>query len=500
MVAILVARVCLSKANKKNEKALIQIPNEVVQISVTPNLQVIGKAINTNIFGVNIGFALARELDKDSGFVQLLRAMHPNSLRFPGGTVANYYHPNLPVYGYKRSEIPPGLGVLYNVQSKRKENILYNFIRLSKAVGSGAVFCANLLTGTTEETLFVLDELHKNNIPVLGVELGNEFCLLPYREKEFKSGDIYIQKVEATAKAIRAKYPNLKIAVIGGVLVPQSDQSKRAQFMRNWNEALSKVNFYDAYVWHFYANCATCDNDTYFDNVFLKSLQEMAPFKTNLLNQIMNDYEAFYGTNRKLWLTEWNVGNTTYLENTFTQAAYVYECFLKIIDINTQHNNYIELSSLHAQAELINPYKGKLKPVLSIDGENATTQYFAFKFLANTLTKDVLVADENIKCNQENVRNNFVCRTFYNPTSKQVFLHYINRSGNKIALELNANVYSNLHINAIDAEVPYASAGKTIYEKNYPNKVTSVRLREENLTSNKIQLAPFSFGCISYSY
>ncbi|HNY56182.1 MAG TPA: hypothetical protein PKI86_11160, partial [Chitinophagales bacterium] len=181
MLAIFMLRVCLSN-EKKKENNMLQSSAQTVAISVTPDFSKTA-TVNTKVFGVNIGFAFARELDKDSGFVQLLRAMHPVSLRFPGGTVANWYHPNLPVYGYKAKELLPSLGGLYALQSKRSENILYNFIRLCKEVNSGAVFCANMLTGTTEEALFVIDELKKNNIPILGVELGNEYCLMSYRKQ-----------------------------------------------------------------------------------------------------------------------------------------------------------------------------------------------------------------------------------------------------------------------------------------------------------------------------
>ena len=114
--------------------------------------------------------------------------------------VANWYHPDLPVYGYKAKELLPSLGGLYALQSKRSENILYNFIRLCKEVNTSAVFCANLLTGTTEEVLFVIDELKKNNIPILGVELGNEYCLMSYR-KQFPDAQTYIDRISTKPDA-----------------------------------------------------------------------------------------------------------------------------------------------------------------------------------------------------------------------------------------------------------------------------------------------------------
>lgn len=495
VIALFMLRVCLSN-EKKKETNMLQQSATVVAVSVTPDFKNTSAAVNTNIFGVNIGFAFARELDKDSGFVQLLRAMHPASLRFPGGTVANWYHPNLPVYGYKASELLPSLGGLYALQSKRSENILYNFIRLCKEVHCGAVFCANLLTGTTEETMFVIDELKKNNIPILGVELGNEFCLLPYR-KQFPDVKTYIDKVKGTAIAIRKKYPDVKLAVVSGDVVPMSAMDGRSRFMRDWSLGLSKENFYDGYVWHFYAACSECDKDTYFDNIYSRNLNELAPTKTNKLYNSGADFVQLYGKSRKLWLTEWNIANGEYLDNTFTQAAFVSENFLNIIDLNTRFGNYIELSNLHAMDGLINVYKGKQKPILSNENDNATVQYFAFKFLASTLTSDTYKGNASVTSMDTSVSKNFLCYAFVNKKENKTYVHFINRSGKKVQLTINAKS-SSFQLTSIDADYPYATAGKTTYEKNYPNKVKPVTYREEKFTKNTVMIAPYSFGYISY--
>ncbi len=496
IAAILGFRICLSN-EKKKENNLLPASTTTVSVFVQPDFKNT-IAINPKIFGINIGFAFARELDKDSGFVQLLRNMHPVSLRFPGGTVANWYHPNLPVYGYKANEIIPSLGGLYQIQSKREENILSNFIRLCKSVNCGAVFCANLLTGTTDETLYVIDALKKNNIPIFGVELGNEFCLLPYR-KQFPDAQTYIDKIKKTAYAIRQKYPELRIAVISGDAVDAKSNDERSKFMRNWSLGLSNQNFYDGYVWHFYASCTPCDKDSYFDNVFINNLAQLAPYVTNKLYNVGMNYLPIYGKERKLWITEWNISNGDFLDNTFVQGAYVAENFLYMIELNTKYNNYIELTNLHAMDGLINIYKGKQSPVLSIGNDNATVQYFAFKFLASTLTENTQRGAISVKSVDKSIVNNFICQAFIHKKENKTYLHFVNRSGKKIEINLptTATQYS---LTDIEAEVPYATAGKTNYEKNYPNKVQAVRYRTETFSNNKITIAPYAFGYISYSF
>ena len=494
--SILMLRICLSQ-EKKNEDAVLQKSNKIIQLTVQPD-SIAKVPVNTGVFGINLGFGFSRELDKDSAFVQLLRAAHPSSLRFPGGTVANYYHPNLPGYGYKSDEIIPSLGGLYNLQKKRTENILYNYIRLCKAVNAQAVYCTNLLTGTTEEILFVIAELKKNNVPIAGVELGNEFCLMPYR-KEFPDAETYIQKAKTAALAIRAKYPELKLVVIAGDVVPANDKSARSKFMNAWNSAMSKESFYDAYAWHTYPNCANCDKDEFFDNLFTKNLKAIAPQTTNDLYRSGVDYIQQYGNKRKLWITEWNIGNFGFLDNTFVQAAYASEFLLTMIDLNTKYNNYFEVSNLHSIEGLINDRKSKQQPVLMVENEVPTTQYFAYKFLASTLTNDVFRTSEKILCADTSVSKNFICNTFINKKDNKTYLHFINRSGKKVQMTIKTTLKTGLRLTAIEAEYPYATTGRSAYENSYPNKLKPVIYRDNELiNSNSVLIAAYSFGYVSY--
>lgn len=495
-ICFLTIRVCLS-IDKKKEDVILTKTTKVVSLSIKPDT-IGSKLINTNVFGINLGFGFSRELDKDSGFVQLLREAQPSSLRFPGGTVANFYHPNLPGYGYKSNEIIPSLMGLYNLQKTRTENILYNFIRLCKLVNTKAIFCANMLTGTTEETLFVIDELKKNNVPIAGVELGNEFCLMPYR-KQFPDVNTYIKRIKSTALAIRAKYPDLKLVVIAGDAVPMNDMNGRSKFMRAWNQALNKENFYDAYTWHTYPNCESCDKDAYFDNLYTKNLKALAPQTTNNLYKSGYDYVLQYGTKRKLWVTEWNIGNFGFLDNTFTQAAYASEFLLTMIDLNTKYDNYFEVSNLHSIEGLINDRKSKQKPVLTNGNNVATTQYFAYKFLSSTLTNNVFRTSEKITCKDTSVSKNFICNTFLNKKENKTYLHFINRSGKIVQITIDAKPSSSFQITSIETDYPYGTTGKPAYENDYPNKLKPVNYKNnEALNGNTITVAPYSFGYISY--
>lgn len=498
---LFVLRVCLSNDKKKVNNLILKsstIPTAT--INIIPNISNSIK-INRNIFGINIGFAFAEELDKDSGFVQLLRDLKPASLRFPGGTVANWYHPNLPVYGFKTTESLGKAGyALYNLQSKRNENILFNLIRMCKATNCGVVYCANLQYGNFDEFCFVIDELKKNNIPIYGVELGNEYNLMGYR-KLFPDVYAYIKKIKQTAIDLRKKYPELRIAVVGGDPNTLTAMDSRSKFMREWNQQLGKENFFDGYVWHTYNGCKTCDDTPFFDSVYIKNNSYLMPTKNGFIEHESANLKPLFDASKKLWITEWNVGNLKMLENTFVQGAYVSDFFLSVLDINSRTNNYIELTNLHALGGLITFGNGKIKPFKTIGRNKTTYEYYAFQFLTNTLSVNSFRANETVTSDDKEVLKQFTCYTFLNKDDNKVYLHFVNHSNKNITLNVNAAIKSAGNFVAMEADFPYSVAGKTQFEneKEYTAKLNAAKLVNRVLTNKAVQIAPYSFGYISYN-
>ena len=170
-----------------------------------------------------------------------------------------------------------------------------------------------------------------------------------------------------------------------------------------------------------------------------------------------------------------------------------------MIDLNTKYENYFEVANLHSIEGLINDRKSKQKSVLTNGNNVATTQYFAYKFLASTLTNDVYRASEIINCTDISVSKNFICNTFIHKKENKTYLHFINRSGKRIQLTINSTTKSPMQITSIEAEYPYATSGKPAYENNYPNKLQPVIYKNNELIAgNSITIAPYAFGYISY--
>jgi alpha-L-arabinofuranosidase len=497
-ISLFLIKLCFPKEKKKIDIILNDSIVDSVDISITPDLSN-PKQINRKIFGINIGFGLASELDKDSGFIQLFRDLKPSNLRFPGGTVGNWYHPNLPVYGFKRNELQGvGANSLYNLQSKRSENILNNLIRICKLTNCGVVYCANLYFGNMDEYTFVIDELRKNNIPIYGIELGNEFCLLGYR-KPFPDALAYIKKVKQVAIDLRKKYPDIPIAAVAGDCVPESQMDIRSRFMRKWNQDLNKENFYDAYVWHIYQTDNKGDENQYFDSVFIKNNNSLSPIHTKSLESVKKLFQNVYDTTKKTWITEWNLGNAWQFENTFIQGAFVSEFFLSLLDLNTKYNNHFEISNLHALGGIISTFKGKNKPFESNGIQNSTYEYHVFKFLSTTLSDNSFRCSEKIITDNKNITNQFISYTFLNKDEQKVYLHFVNRSNKQINFNINTNSADKFNYTAIEAAFPYSVAGRVFFENDYPTKLQPAKMVTYQSISKKIKIAPYSIGYIQYA-
>ena len=105
---------------------------------------------------------------------------------------------------------------------------------------------------------------------------------------------------------------------------------------------------------------------------------------------------------------------------------------------------------------------------------------------------------ENTYLSQDNTTpKGIICQSYINKTSNKKYTYFVNRTGKNVELKLISTA-SKISINAIEADVPYASAGKTSYEKNYRYKLQPVRYRQETIATNKVMIAPYAFGYLEY--
>lgn len=313
----------------------------------------------SNLFGFATSNTFTYFDIKDTSFIYKAERISPNVLRFPGGAVGNFYHYNKAGYGLDLAEITHwhkggfpkrAKGLLRSVEKKKhNENYIEDFIKMAKLTNSSVVLVANIITGSPEETILMIEHMERENLEVIGVELGSELSNRPYYLAGFDKND-YIRLAKLFSKEIKEKYPDLKTAVVAAPIVLGKKHRHTI-----WNEELAKLDFYDAVILHSYAK-VTKGKDQYGE--MIKEVPEGATkkeaffiYKQRVLSYFSKDYpkeiqkyEKIF--NKPFWITEWNLQISRITGNTLLQGLFVANYFLTVaankslsnIKITTFHN------------------------------------------------------------------------------------------------------------------------------------------------------------------
>jgi len=193
-------------------------------------------------YGFNVNLANARASWRDPRFVRAVQDLRPGNLRYPGGTLANYWnwrtgellqHPGAPRW-------PQGSPAPYRLED----------LKLAvDATGASPVLVLNMLTSTLEEQLAMLRHARHLGVPVRFVELGNEFYLSDktYIER-FPTAEDYGTEATQWIDRIKKEFPEARIAAVGA-----HETARQAERRATWNRGLTKtLRGADAIVLHVY--------------------------------------------------------------------------------------------------------------------------------------------------------------------------------------------------------------------------------------------------------
>ena len=207
----------------------------------------------------------------DPRTISALRALRLESLRYPGGTDANYWnwHP-----GWVYSNFPTGAGPF--------NETLANFAPLAKLTGP-PIFDLNVMTYNNaiatpaqngvmvQDQIAMLKAAQQLGMPVEYIELGNElyFALRPqdgkdptYYSQRFASGVPYTNEMNYWIKELKSAFPQARIAVAGQPFLGGT-----------WNaDVLSYLKGADAVTFHYYQieNAGGQDPASILSKVFTK--------------------------------------------------------------------------------------------------------------------------------------------------------------------------------------------------------------------------------------
>ena len=484
-------------------------PNQVIinntQTNTSTSSQVIIKpdldskyAINPNILSFNTGYFFVSPLEQDADVQKFTQNLRPVTLRFPGGTIGNYYHPDGPGYGLRQSDVKGGFPEITKAMPLFQDNAIYHFAQLCKMGNSNAVYVANLMTGTVEETIWAVQYLLSQNIQIKGIELGNEFYLNQYRSV-FPTVQSYIAKAKEFAIVLKKKFPNISLGVVAANPTGAQPKDSFGKFQNQWNSALGRETFYDFYIPHLYSNVQACfKKGGSLKEIFNCANILLAVEHFDYFKIILAHYEQFYGK-KPMYITEWNVEAVNEFSNTIRQAEFVGESILNLIATSAQ-NPELSYSFFHnyGSGGYVSPlftYTTDSKnKYLKKEGNVAyNAAYFPFSYLRDFL--DLKLKGLNEQISYPNGLNNqsVVFKTFISPDSKKLYLFFINKTQNNIAFSI-PGAKNILQIKGIRGDYPWSVAGKNGLHKTYPKDVNLIQYINENKAPNDYSVPANSVG------
>ncbi|MDE0553933.1 MAG: hypothetical protein OXI24_06955 [Candidatus Poribacteria bacterium] len=293
---------------------------------------------NTNMMSGDYGYL-------DTDFVDLTKALAPKTLRFPGGTVGNFYH--WEASGFFESEMASTLNAKLNkrnkdnyvkLQKRRNGKIAFDdFMQLCNTLQITPVVVVNLWTGSPEESAAWVGYAKSKGYHITHWELGNEYYLPHYLNK-YQTVKNYIAEAKKHAAAMKAVNPNIKVSVCATPLGFHKEGWLVKRQQRKWDEGLAADNsFFDAYTVHAYAYKA----------VQKKEIDEMRRYLMGWIHfgvaEALDYYQKLF-PNKEMWITEWNIANpANRVANTQLHAMYAGDFFLRLLSIPniTQANFHV---------------------------------------------------------------------------------------------------------------------------------------------------------------
>jgi hypothetical protein len=455
--------------------------------------------INQNLISFNTGYLFTTPLEKEPAVRTITQNIQPSALRFPGGTLANYYHPDGKGYGFKQEEVKGGFSDITNSMPLFDNNAIYHFADLCKMSNSNVVFVVNMWTGTVEEALWCLDYFHQQNIKVVGVELGNEFYLTQYSSK-YSNPQVYIQQAKEFAAVIRKKYPSIPLGIVAGDPTEPNPKGTYQIFMNRWNNELGKESFYDFYIPHLYSKVVVCEQKGGSDlkAVFDCAHLTLAPEFYNYLPVVLDHYKKFYG-NKKMWITEWNTDGGYTTANTMLHAEFVSEFLLDLVDLSNK-NPEVEYAFFHNYGST-----GYASPIFSYSNLNSiaylkkegniayNSTYFSFLYLREIIDQKAKRVNEKIAYPKGISNQNVIFKTFLSTNKNSIYLYFINKTEQFIQFEIKG-AKGITKIEGIQGKYPWSIAGLNRIYKMAPQQVDLIQFIPNNKNANDYTIPANSIG------
>ncbi len=275
------------------------------------------RPIPAGFFGLNGNNVQERLRWDRADLGSALTSLGPGLLRYPGGTIGNYWNwstgwfqPNGPWPGQIHGQTGEVIAQFDNSLAVYKSAL--------QRTGAKALFMLNMLTtsgrlGTSADNSAMiqnqvqfLQSAVANGIVVDRVELGNEFYLSGYApgangsdySQRFPTAASYAQQANGWVSALRSTFPNLRIAAVGA-----DATGNNAPRREGWNAGvLANLAGVDALTLHPFIRVTNASATP-------QSLLAL-PYR-RIQNLSANEFAAIASRGLSAWVTEFNLVDAT---------------------------------------------------------------------------------------------------------------------------------------------------------------------------------------------
>lgn len=277
-------------------------------------------AINSNdkypflnsLLSVNSHFVWASSSWGDDEIKELLSSrLKLGNLRFPGGTVGNFYDwESDGFYGDEWTFLSPSRKKAYE---KGFRFDFLGFVENCKASDATATLMFNVIRDSHEKAKSRLKDRIASGIDIEWIEMGNENFFTEQAFGNVSTLSNYITHTKALAAVLREQNAAIKVAVN----LNHHDFSEGS-----WNLELAKERYYDAAVIHPYVQTNSFLLNNYSTKIMLSA------YKTT--QHRIAEFKKHFGS-IPLLFTEWGVLSEGSPSN-FVQALSVADMFLSIVE------------------------------------------------------------------------------------------------------------------------------------------------------------------------
>lgn len=447
-------------------------------------------------WGLNTSGTFTTAPSDEQGLWDNTNELNPDVLRFPGGTISNFYHPTAMGYGLVSSQINTVAGSsVYDrmvsslneeveaiAEGRITQNHRFDMVTLAQGTGSKVMYCANILTGTVNQAMTTLETLINAGVEVTGVELGNEMYLNAY-SSYFPTVNDYLAAAQPYQAAINAQYPDMPIALSAfPPAILKGSGPYVAQRINTWNNALAAATWASAIALHCYPRIDDDCTQTGVTSHFSCAVPFAGTYATASLDSALRYFEIIDG--RDVWVSEWNVdGPWSHYGNTVFQALFCAEMFSTMsrhpsVTQSVLHN----LLSYDAGFNVVQRNQGPVyDPLVNFYTVQALEPFFR---TGNKLQSHTIVNGTGV-----------TVQAFKNNTINKQNLLLVNRSGTSLSL-------ANLAVPAV-AGTAWVVGSTDVAEGTAPNDIRSygnVGLQTLSLTDvHSLIVPPFAVVMLEWT-